>query len=72
MPEPTWEHLGVLSRQIVDRIAKERGVDSRWFAPLAEDELDLVRQAWPGGSLRQLTRIITTIVDGRDRLIGRC
>lgn len=72
MPEPGWEHLGVLSRQIVDRIARERGADARWFAPLAEDELDLIRSAWPGGSLRQLTRIVTTIIDGRDRLIGRC
>ncbi|ODT79155.1 MAG: hypothetical protein ABS76_21450 [Pelagibacterium sp. SCN 64-44] len=72
MPDPGWQHLGALSRQIVDRIARERGVDARWFAPLAEDELDLVRAAWPGGSLRQLTRIIATIVDGRDRLIGRC
>lgn len=72
MPEPSWQHLGTLSRQIVDRIARERGVDSRWFAPLAEDEMDLIRSAWPGGSLRQLTRIVQTIVDGRDRLIGRC
>lgn len=72
MPEPGWQHLGVLTRQIVDRIARERGIDQRWFAPLAEDELDLVRQAWPGGSIRQLTRIVTTIVDGRDRIIGRC
>ncbi len=71
MPDPGWQHLGVLSSQIVQRIARERGVDARWFAPLAEDELDLVRQAWPGGSLRQLTRIVTTIIDGRDRLIGR-
>lgn len=71
MPEPGWQHLGTLSSQIVRRIAKERGVDSRWFAPLAEDELDLVRAAWPGGSLRQLTRIVTTLIDGRDRLIGR-
>ena len=72
MPEPTWEHLGTLSSQIVQRIARERGVDARWFAPLAEDEMDLVRQAWPGGSLRQLTRIVSTLIDGRDRLIGRC
>lgn len=72
MPEPCWEHLGVLSSQIVQRIARERGVDARWFAPLAEDELDLVRAAWPGGSLRQLTRIVTTLINGRDRLIGRC
>jgi len=72
MPEPSWQHLGSLSKQIVDRIAQQRGVDARWFAPLAEDELDLVRAAWPGGSLRQLTRIVQTIVDGRDRIIGRC
>jgi len=71
MPEPGWQHLGQLSSQIVARIAKERGVDRRWFAALAEDEMDLVRAAWPGGSLRQLTRIITTLIDGRDRLIGR-
>ena len=72
MPTPGWQHLGTLTKQIVDRIARERGVDVRWYAPLAEDELDLVRQAWPGGSIRQLTRIVTTLVDGRDRLIGRC
>jgi ATP-dependent Lon protease len=72
MPDPTWCELGTLTKQIVTRIARERGVDSRWFAPLAEDEMDLVRQAWPGGSLRKLTAIVKTIVDGRDRLIGRC
>lgn len=72
MPEPTWQHLGTLSSQIVQRIAKERGVDARWFAPLAEDELDLIRQAWPGGSIRQLTRIVTTIIDGRELIMGRC
>lgn len=72
MPTPGWQHLGVLTRQIVDRIAKDRGLDPRWFAPLAEDELDLVRAAWPGGSIRQLTRIVTTLVDGRDQLMGRC
>ena len=72
MPEPGWQHLGVLSSQILQRIARERGVDDRWFAPLAEDEKDLVRQAWPGGSIRKLTRIVQTIIDGRDCLIGRC
>lgn len=72
MPEPTWQHLGTLTRQIVDRIAKERGIDSRFFGDLAEDEKELVRQAWPGGSIRQLTRIVMTIVDGRDQIMGRC
>ncbi|WP_404404493.1 AAA family ATPase [Pelagibacterium halotolerans] len=72
MPEPGWQHLGPLTRQIIDRIAVERGVDRRWYPGLAEDELDLVRQVWPGGSIRQLTRIVTILVDGRDRLMGRC
>lgn len=72
MPEPGWQHLGTLTQQIVGRIARERGVDERWFAPLAEDELDLVRAAWPGGSLRRLTRIVSTIIDGREMLMGRC
>jgi ATP-dependent Lon protease len=72
MPEPTWRHLGTLTRQIVDRTAKERGIDPRFFGGLAEDEMDLVRLAWPGGSVRQLTRIVTTIIDGRDQIMGRC
>jgi hypothetical protein len=72
MPEPTWQHLGTLTKQIVDRVAKERGIDPRWFAPLAEDEMDLIRGAWPSGSIRQLTRIVATLIDGRDALMGRC
>lgn len=72
MPTPGWQHIGTLSRQIMDRIAKERGIDPRFFEPLAQDEIDLIRKAWPGGSLRQLTRIVTTILDGREQLIGRC
>jgi hypothetical protein len=71
MPEPTWQHIGALSRQIIRRLAKERGIDERWFEPLAADELDLVRSVWPGGSIRQLTRIVTTILDGRQQIMGR-
>jgi ATP-dependent Lon protease len=72
MPDPGWQHLGTLTRQIVDRIAGERGVDPRFFGALAEDEMELIRQAWPGGSIRKLTRIVATILDGRDRILGRC
>ncbi len=71
MPEPGWQHLDVLTRQIVERIASERGVDPRWYADLAQDEIELVRAVWPGGSLRQLRRVVETIIDGRDRIIGR-
>lgn len=72
MPTPGWQHLGALASQIISRLAAERGVDQRWFAPLAEDEIELVKEVWPGGSMRQLTRIVTTIVDGREQLMGRC
>nr|WP_248310149.1 AAA family ATPase [Devosia sp. MC521] len=72
MPTPGWQHLPTLTRQIVGRLARDRGLDARWFAPLAEDELDLVKASWPGGSIRQLTRIVTTLVDGRDQIMGRC
>lgn len=71
MPDPGWQHLGTLTRQILDRLAKERGLDPRWFEALAEDEMDLVRQAWPGGSIRQLTTIMRAIVDGRQSFMGR-
>ena len=72
MPEPTWQHLGTLTRQIFDRVGRERGIDPRWFEPLAEDEVDLVKAAWPGGSIRKLSRIVTTLIDGRDDIMGRC
>ncbi|NMA97968.1 MAG: AAA family ATPase [Phyllobacteriaceae bacterium] len=70
IPEPGWQHLPILTRRILDRIANERGIDPRWLEPLAGDEMDLVREAWPGGSIRQLTRIVTVLIDGRDKIIG--
>ena len=71
MPEPSWTHIHVLTRQIVARIAVERGIDPRWYAPLAEDEVELMLAVWPGGSIRQLRRIVETLIDGRDAIIGR-
>ena len=70
MPEPGWVHIHVLTRQIVARIAHERGIDP-WYAPLAEDEVELMLAVWPGGSIRQLRRIVETMIDGRDAIIGR-
>ena len=70
MHEPTWQHLPSLVEDIVWDLMTERGLDVRWIQPLAEDELDLVRQAWPGGSIRQLQRIVQTLVDGREAVWG--
>lgn len=70
--EPQWEHIApIVERMIVD-IAKQRELDRRWFDPLAQDEMSLIHHAWQSGSLRQLQRIVETILDGRDSIIGRC
>ncbi|WP_157959861.1 AAA family ATPase [Devosia submarina] len=69
MPDPTWQHVGVLSRSILNKIAEERGLDPRWFPDLAGDELEIVERNWPGGSIRRLERIVRIVIDGRDRLL---
>ena len=71
MPNPGWQHIGPLSQQIIRGIAKDRGVDERWYPPLAEDELDVIREAWPGGSLRKLQSAITATLAARDRFMGQ-
>lgn len=71
MPDPDWSHLGTLVGQIVNDIARDRGVDSRWYPPLAEDEIDVIKSAWPGGSLRRLRMSVEILLDGRDMILGR-
>lgn len=71
MPEPEWQHVGVLSRGILDKIAKERGLDRRWFPDLAGDELEALKPLWNGGSIRRLEKILRRMMDGRDGLMGR-
>jgi hypothetical protein len=69
--EPQWKHVGELARNILGDIADERGLDRRWIEDLAADELEVLHQAWPGGSIRKLRRALEVIVDGRDQLMGR-
>jgi len=71
VPDPDWSHLGGLAQSILDDIARDRGLDRLWIGDLAEDELEVVRRAWPGGSLRRLRRVIEVLVDGRDQILGR-
>jgi hypothetical protein len=71
MPDPDWSHLGTLVGQIIADIARDRGVDPRWYPPLAEDEIDIIKSAWPGGSLRRLRMSIEILLDGRDAILGR-
>ncbi|NDW07358.1 AAA family ATPase [Jiella pacifica] len=66
MPDPGPEHVGPIARKIVDDIRRRRGLLDGMITPIAPDEEELLRRAWKGGSLRQLSRIVETLVDGRD------
>ncbi|MEF2552813.1 AAA family ATPase [Aurantimonas sp. A2-1-M11] len=71
MPDPGPEHIGPLARRIVDDIRRKRGLVPGMIPPVAPDEEDLIRNAWRGGSLRKLARIVEALVDNRDRLENR-
>lgn len=71
MPKPQWQHVGALSRGILDRIAEEHGLDPRWFPDIEPDELAVIRKAWRGGSIRRLERAVQIILAGRDQYMGR-
>lgn len=68
MPDPGPEHIGPLAKRIIDDIRRKRGLVDGMIPLIAPDESDLLSQAWRGGSLRQLSRIVEALVDNRDRL----
>lgn len=70
VPDPSPEHVPVLVRRLMDDIAAERGVDPRWFPPMAADEMDVIARGWGGGSIRQLRRAVEVLLDGRDGARG--
>lgn len=67
IPDPDFHHVGDLVKHIVEDIAQERGLDKRWYPPLAEDEMNVVTKAWGGGSLRKLRRAVEVLLQGRDQ-----
>ena len=64
--EPGPEHLPVLVRQIMTDILAEQGLDARWMRPLDEVEMNALAEAWPGGSLRTLRRMIEAVLTSRN------
>lgn len=64
-PLPRPEDLPVLVRSMTSEILSEQGLDPLWGEPLAQDELDVLAQAWRGGSLRGLRRMVEVLLDGR-------
>ncbi|MBY0260456.1 MAG: AAA family ATPase [Methylobacterium sp.] len=66
MPGPTAADLEALLPPVLAGIAASRGLDPRFLPAPDGEELTLVRQAWPGGSIRRLTRIVETVVAARE------
>ncbi|WP_279481794.1 AAA family ATPase [Aureimonas sp. SK2] len=58
MPDPGPQHIGTLVRQIIGQLDQDAGRDPRWTPPLAQDEIEVIRKAWSGGSLRKLRRAV--------------
>lgn len=71
VPDPTWEHIGTLSKSILEDIAQDRGIDPRWYPPLAPDELEVIKETWSQGSLRRLRRAVEITLDAREMTFGR-
>lgn len=66
VPEPRAEHLISLARGIVREIAQASGDDVRFFPALDEDEVEIARSLWRGGSVRRLKRVVESILQYRE------
>ena len=56
-----------LAPRILERVYADAGHDPRWATPLDATELAALAANWQGGSVRQLERLIETIVEARER-----
>lgn len=68
MPAPTAADVEALLPPVLAGIAASRGLDPRFLARLDGEEIAAVRRAWPGGSIRRLTRLVETVVAAREGL----
>jgi hypothetical protein len=66
-PEPGPEHLHFLASRILEQLYLDRGHDPRWATPLEGFEIEALRSAWPGGSIRKLQRLVEMLVEARER-----
>ncbi|SFU94254.1 MULTISPECIES: AAA family ATPase [unclassified Methylobacterium] len=63
--EPTADHLGTLAPQIAREVCRRQGLDERWGA-LDAVEMASLAEAWPGGSIRRLVRLVEVVLQARD------
>ncbi|WP_083374360.1 AAA family ATPase [Methylobacterium sp. C1] len=63
--EPTADHLAVLAPQVAREVCRRQGLDERWGA-LDHVEMASLAEAWPGGSIRRLVRLVEVVLQARD------
>jgi ATP-dependent Lon protease len=63
---PSRDHLDALLPAVIADLARERGLDARWIAPLDGDEHAAVASSWNGGSVRNLRWLVEVILRDRD------
>jgi hypothetical protein len=63
--EPTADHLGALAPQIAREVCRRQGLDER-FGALDAVEMASLAEAWPGGSIRRLVRLVEVVLQARD------
>jgi ATP-dependent Lon protease len=66
LPLPSRDHLDGLLPTIIVDLARDRGLDASWIAPLDGDERAAVASAWRGGSVRTPRRLVEVILRDRD------
>lgn len=66
-PEPRADDVAVLAPRILEHLYVETGHDPRWATPLEGYELASLRQAWGGGSVRKLQRLVEGLIEARER-----
>ncbi|MET7242347.1 AAA family ATPase, partial [Methylobacterium sp. EM32] len=65
VPEPGPEHLGVLAPRLARAVCRDTGQDER-FGELDGDELSALADAWRGGSIRRLRRLVEVCLRSRE------
>ena len=68
-PAPRPGDLDALLPVVVDELARARGLDARWIAPLAAVERETLAAHWRGGSVRRLMRLAEAIIRERERSV---
>lgn len=69
MPEPSAADLPALAASMLAELCSERGQHEAWAGPLDGIELQALRRAWRGGSLRALRRLCEGVLAAREQVL---